>query len=261
MKNDFGLFGLHSKIAVVTGGTGYLGKEITKGLAEYGAKVFILDINKKPAETLLESLPKGLDVEFIYCDISSKIKIDSCLDQIFKKEKKIDILINNAYYGKGGDIESISEEDWNSGIDGTINNYFRCIQSVIKYMKINGGTIINIASMYGIVSPDPSIYEKTGYNNPPNYGAGKAAVIQLTKYAAIHLAKYNIKVNAISPGPFPNTSVQENQEFIERLEAKVPLKRIGKPEDLKGIVVFLSSNASNYITGQNILVDGGWTSW
>lgn len=261
MINNSKLFSLDNQISVVTGGTGYLGKEITKGLAEFGSKVFILDINQKSANGLLNSLPKNLHVEFIECDISSKSEIDRCFEMIYNKWKKIDILVNNAYYGKGDDLECISEENWNSGIDGTINNYFRCLQSVIKYMKASGGNIINIASMYGVVSPDPSIYGNSGFNNPPNYGAGKAAVIQLTKYAAVHLAKYNIRVNAISPGPFPNSQVQKNRDFIRLLEEKVPLKRIGKPEELKGIIVFLASKASSYITGQNISVDGGWTSW
>jgi len=260
MKNSE-LFSLKNSVAIVTGGTGYLGQEITKGLAEAGARVYVLDIDKELAKNFLMSLPQKLDVKFMACDISLKTNIDSVFEKIFDEEKKIEILVNNAYYGKGGDLETILEENWNSGIDGTINNYFRCIQSVIKYMKTSGGQIINLASMYGMVSPDPSVYGNSGFNNPPNYGAGKAAVIQLTKYAAVHLAKYNIRVNAISPGPFPNPKVQENIEFIRLLEEKVPLKRIGNPEDLKGIIVFLASKSSSYVTGQNIAVDGGWTSW
>jgi len=255
------LFNLRNSVAIVTGGTGYLGQEIAKGLAEVGAKVYVSGINKKLAKTFLDNLPKELEIEFVTCDVSSKREIDVCFEKIFNKEKKIDILVNNAYYGKGGDLETISEEDWNSTIDGTINNFFRCTQSVIKYMKINGGKVINIASMYGIVSPDPTVYENSGFNNPPNYGAGKAAVIQFTKYAAVHLAKYNIRVNAISPGPFPNPKVQEDREFIKRLEEKVPLKRIGKPEELKGALIFLASDASSHITGHNLVVDGGWTVW
>jgi len=115
--------------------------------------------------------------------------------------------------------------------------------------------------MYGVVSPDPRIYGDSGYDNPPNYGAGKAAIIQFTRYAACHLAAKGIRVNAISPGPFPNPKVQENKWFISNLKNKVPLGRIGQPGDLKGAVVFLASEGSSYITGQNIVVDGGWTVW
>lgn len=261
MNNDYELFSLNKMVAIVTGGTGYLGQEISKALAGYGAKVYVLDINEKEGRKFSESLPDNLNVEFITCDIGSKSEVDGCFKQIFDIEKRIDILVNNAYFGKGGDLETISEENWKSGIEGTINSYFRCIQSVIKYMKSEGGQIINMGSMYGVVSPDPSVYGDSGFNNPPNYGAGKAGVIQLTKYAAVHLAKYNIRVNSVSPGPFPNPTVQQNKEFVKALEEKVPLNRIGKPEDLRGIMVFLAGKASAYITGQNISVDGGWTSW
>lgn len=256
------MFGLRSKIAIVTGGGGYLGQEITIGLAEFGARVVVLDKEKFPSDKFLKRIStNNLKVRFLECDISKKIEVENCMERISMEEKSIDILVNNAYYGYGGDLETISEENWDSGINGTIKNYFICTQSAIKYMKKRGGQIINIASMYGIVSPDPSVYGKSISINPPNYGVGKAAIIQLTKYAAVHLAKYRIRVNSISPGPFPNLKVQKNKQFIKRLAEKVPLKRIGNPAELKGIVVFLASDASSYITGQNISVDGGWTIW
>ena len=115
--------------------------------------------------------------------------------------------------------------------------------------------------MYGKVSPDPSIYEESGFNSLPSYGAGKAAIIQYTKFLACHLAKKRIRVNSVSPGPFPQEDVQKNVEFINRLKKKIPMGRIGLPDELKGIMIFLASDASSYITGENILVDGGWTAW
>ena len=115
--------------------------------------------------------------------------------------------------------------------------------------------------MYGKVSPDPSIYEDSLLNSLPNYGAGKAAVIQYTRFLACHLAKKRIRVNSVSPGPFPQEEVQQNIEFINRLKKKIPMGRIGLPHELKGVIVFLASNASSFITGENILVDGGWTAW
>jgi len=137
---------------------------------------------------------------------------------------------------------------------------FRTIKEIIPFMKRNGGKIVNISSMYGVVVPDLKVYEgREEFLNPPNYGTAKAGVLHLTKYYAMYLAKYGINVNAISPGPFPSKEVQKDKIFIDRLISKVPLKRIGTPEDLSGVILLLSSAASNYITGQNICVDGGWT--
>jgi gluconate 5-dehydrogenase len=121
-----------------------------------------------------------------------------------------------------------------------------------------------LSSFWGqlqLVSPDPSIYGDSGFDNPPNYGAGKAAIIQFTRFAACHLGKKGIRVNAIAPGPFPNEKVQQNTQFIENLKRKNPLGRIGYPDDIKGAVVFFASDASSFITGAVLPVDGGWTAW
>ncbi len=258
MKN---IFDLKGKIAVVTGGYSYLGTAISEVLAEYGATVYIVGKNVEAAKKVIASIPKRNKKKFINCDVSDYKSIKDCFKNIFDKEGQIDILINNANYGRAGKLDEISEEDWNAGIDGTINNYFRCIQTALKYMKKNGGVILNVASMYGVVSPNPEVYGNSGFDNPPNYGAGKAAIIQLTKYTAVHFAKYKIRVNCISPGAFPKPSVQKNKEFIRSLSKKIPLGRIGNPDELKGIVILLTSDASSYITGQNFCVDGGWTIW
>ena len=135
-------------------------------------------------------------------------------------------------------------------------------QEIIPHMeKRKSGSIINIASMYGVVSPDPRIYKNTKFNSSPQYGAGKAAIIQFTKYSACHLGNKNIRVNSVSPGPFPNSKIKKNLSFIKRLNQKTPLGRVGNPEELKGVILFLASNASSYVTGANIPVDGGWTAW
>ena len=146
-------------------------------------------------------------------------------------------------------------------MDGLVGSVYRCIREVIPFFeKKAGGKIINISSMYGLVSPDFSIYkDHPQMLNPPHYGVGKAGVIHMTKYFANFLASKNIYVNAISPGPFPSLTVQENKLFIKELIKKVPLGRIGNPKDLIGPIVFLASKDSNYITGQNLVVDGGWT--
>ena len=128
-------------------------------------------------------------------------------------------------------------------------------------VKRKYGRIINIASMYGLVAPDVSIYDNNDFYNPANYGVGKAGIIQFTKYIAAVYGKYGVTCNSVSPGPFPNPSVQEHSEFIESLAKKVPLGRIGKPEEIKGVIALLASDASSYINGANITIDGGWTIW
>ena len=136
-------------------------------------------------------------------------------------------------------------------------------QAVSQRMKsVKKGAIVNISSMYGLVSPQPNLYDDfPQFHNPPAYGISKAGVIQFTKYAACHLAEYNIRVNCISPGPFPSQTVQTHDKFIDELGKRVPLKRIGKPDEMIGPVIFLLSDAASFITGHNLVVDGGWTIW
>lgn len=258
------LFNLKNKVAVVTGGAGHLGAAICEGLAEAGATVVIASRDIVKCRELAEKLSEQYQIEAIgmKVDISSKDSVEELMATVSKIKGHIDIFVNNAFFGASGGIMDITEDNWLKGIDGTINSAFRCLQAVIPYMvKQQKGKIINISSMYGLVSPDPRIYSHPSLSNPPNYGAGKAAIIQLTKYAACHLAKDNIMVNAITPGAFPNPEVQKNKQFIDNLENKIPLGRIGRPEDLKGAVLFLASDASDYVTGANIVVDGGWTVW
>jgi NAD(P)-dependent dehydrogenase (short-subunit alcohol dehydrogenase family) len=259
------MFSLKGKVAVVTGGAGYLGTAISESLAQYGANLVIAsrDLNKCKELSLLLSNKYGICARGIELDMCSADSVTHCMEVAQSEMGSIDILINNASSGKTSiSIEAVSESDWLKGIDGTINGVFRCTKAVIPYMRKNKyGVIINISSMYGIVSPDYRIYGDSGYNNPPDYGAGKAAILQFTRYSACHLAADGIRVNAISPGPFPSSEVQENKLFISNLENRLPLGRIGKPDDLKGAIIFLASDASSYVTGQNIIVDGGWTVW
>ena len=256
------LFDLSGRTAVVTGGEGYLGSAMAEALARAGSCVYLASILDDACRKVAERIraETGSSAYGIYLDISSMDSIKTAFNTIYGESGRIDILVNNACYTATGKIEHISEEDWQKGIDGTINGVFRCTQAVLPFME-TGGTIINIASMYGLVSPDPSIYGDSGFDNPPNYGAGKAAIIQFTRFAACHLGKKGIRVNAIAPGPFPNEKVQQNTQFIENLKRKNPLGRIGYPDDIKGAVVFFASDASSFITGAVLPVDGGWTAW
>ncbi|MEW5920317.1 MAG: SDR family oxidoreductase [Bacillota bacterium] len=262
--NNNDLFGLEGKTVIVTGGAGYLGSSISEGLAKYGANVMILSKNKEKCTDLSGKLNQkyGGQCQGYYADIADHKSIDETFKEIVTVNKKIDVLVNNACFGASGTVEEMTEQEWGKGIEGSINGVFKTTKTALQYMlKENRGIMINIASMYGVVSPDPSIYGNSGFNNPPNYGAGKAAIIQFTRYIACHYGRRGIRANSISPGPFPNAEVQQNKEFIENLNKKTALGRIGKPYELQGIVVYLASDSSSYITGQNICIDGGWTAW
>ena len=258
------LFNLNDKIAIVTGGTGHLGKSICEGLAEAGAIVYLTSRNKKRAELTKKSFSKDLrkKIKVETLDILSSKSIKQSFDRIKNDSKKIDILVNNAAQSYSGKYEKMSESDWGKTIDGTLNGVFRCTKEIIPIMKKNqSGSIINISSIYGNVSPDNSIYGNTGLNSVPSYGAGKAGIIQFTKFMASVLGKNGIRVNSVSPGAFPSKNVQKKVEFINKLKQKIPLGRIGIPYELKGIMVFLGSDSSSYVTGTNVMVDGGWTTW
>ncbi|MBU3142325.1 SDR family oxidoreductase [Clostridium sp. CF012] len=255
------MFNMSNKVVFITGGSGNLGRAMSEALAEYNAIVIIasrnVDNNNEYC-TYLSNKYNNLN-EAVHVDLKSEKSIDNCVDYILDKYKKIDVLVNNSYYGAGKEFHNMSSEEWLSGIDGSINSVFRCTKKVISSMiERNEGNIINISSMYGNVAPDISIYEGNGFYNPINYGVGKAGVVQFTKYIASVYGRYNIRCNCISPGPFPSKEVQKDKEFVNRLKAKVPMHKIGEPDDLKGITLLL---ASKFINGANMLVDGGWTSW
>lgn len=255
------LFSLKGKTVLVTGGYGHLGSAISFGLAGAGATVFVLGRDENKFKQAFAASVQE-DIRFQFCDISQTQSIATAFEQVKELNGKIDVLVNNAFYSKGQHPEQLSDEEWAYGIDGNLNSVYRCIRKVIPYMKESGGRIINVSSMYGIVSPDFSVYEESPASlNPPHYGAAKAGVLQLTRYFACYLGKYNITVNAVTPGPFPSETVQQDEVFIQKLKKKNPLGRIGKPEELQGAFVYLASDASAFMTGQNLVIDGGWTAW
>jgi gluconate 5-dehydrogenase len=255
-------FSLKNKVAVITGGYGHLGKSMSEGLNEAEATVIIVARSEEKFSNVFHDKENYF---FVPTDISDTNSIRQCFSIVKQRFGSIDILVNNAvYFNSGGKKpEDITDSEWAICADGVAGSIFRCIREVIPYMRERGGAIINISSMYGVVSPDFALYdgECSSYFNPVNYGTEKAGVIQMTKYFASYLIKDKIKVNCISPGTFPSPKVQENKEFISRLSKKNPACRIGNPDDLKGVLVFLASKASDYVVGQNIIVDGGWTIW
>jgi len=255
-------FDLTGKVIAITGGYGHLGACITAGLAQHGAIVYVLGRSREKFDAAFAgTVYRKENILFKYCDVAADQSVEEAFVSILSVQGKIDVLINNAFYLKGQSPE-MSSEEFAFGIDGTLNSVYRCIRAIIPCFRKNGsGKIINTASIYGMVSPEFEVYaDFPGYLNPPHYGAAKAGVVQLTKYYAHYLGKEGITVNAVTPGPFPSPEIQKDERFIEALKAKTALNRIGKPGDLAGTFIFLASSAADFITGQNLVVDGGWTS-
>jgi len=262
------LFRLDGKVCLVTGGAGHLGAAMSTALAESGGHVCILGRTRAKLAALAQRLTdRGLSAEAIASDVTMEEDIKSLVADLKKRHGKLDVLVNNAHAGRPGVMIDSKASDYVNAIEIAVAAAAELVNAAHDLLRnavrTNGdASVINISSMYGMVSPDPRIYGQSGMNNPPHYGAAKAALLQYTRYAAIHLAPEGIRVNAISPGPFPPDTVQQRDPaFAAALTQIVPMARLGKPEDLGGAVVFLASSAARYVTGANLPVDGGWTAW
>ncbi|MDC6478194.1 SDR family oxidoreductase [Candidatus Pelagibacter sp.] len=255
--NYFNLKGMN---VLITGAAGHLGKAISVGLAEYGAKVFLNGRDEKKLFKLKKKINAvNLSAEIAHFDIENFNEVK----KFFLKTKKLDILINNAYHGKTGTLENFNLNNYKESLNINVIALSNLVdQSLPLLKKSKNPSIINISSMYGSIIPDPYLYKNTGLNNPPHYGVAKAALEHYSKYASVNLAKYGIRVNTISPGPFPNKSIiKKFPKFITRLKKKNPLNRIGKPKDIITSILFLASPNSSFVTGSNIPIDGGWKLW
>lgn len=259
------LFDLTGRTIVVIGGAGYLGRPLCEAFAQYGASLVIASRNADRCRALAEELSGKYKIAALgeHVDILDTGSIRSLFRTTGERFGKIDALVNNAYLSVSEPVETMTDELWNRGIEGTAGGVFRCVREVLPYMlEKKYGKIISIASMYGVMAPNPELYGgNSKIGSPACYGAGKAAVIQLTRHIAAYYGRQGILANCISPGPFPHADVQENLEFMNALGRKTMLGRFGRPEELMGAAVFLASDASSYITGQNICIDGGATSW
>ncbi len=259
------LLSLNGKTAVVTGGAGYLGTAISETLAELGANLVIASRDQakcaKKCEELVGQTGGSIQAVALELDLLKKNSATEFLARVHEHCNAIDILVNNAWSGKKNSWESITDEDWEYDVNMSLNSVFRLTKAAFEDLKATRGVILNVASMYGHIGPDYRIYDGKEFANPPSYGAAKAGVIQFTKYLASFLSPHGIRVNALSPGAFPHPPTQQHEGFMQRLGSKNPMNRIGQPEELKGAVALLCSNAGSYITGQNICVDGGWAIW
>lgn len=269
------LFSLRGKTIVVTGACGFLGRHFVCGLLGAGARVVMMSHSDAVTEHLQgyanefgESKVAAHQVDFYESD-----RLDRSLRQIVSQEK-VDVLVNNAYDFSArtgfncpdGSLELSTFDQWHSAFESGIYWAVRATQIIgAQMIERNRGSIINVSSMYGLVSPDPKLYEGTRFSNPPSYGVIKAGLEAFTRYTASYWGKYNIRCNALVPGAFSNTedqsfnSVSREDPFLKRLEERTLLGRVGRPRDVLGVLILLASDASSYITGQAIVVDGGWT--
>ena len=257
------LLDLSGKVAIVTGASGWLGAAMSRALAEAGATLVVTSRDAQHAAEFSATLPGSGHVGMALQQ-DDEAAIPGFVAQVVEQLGRVDVLVNNAYGGTAPSIETATAADFDKAYHTGVTAYFLLAREVARHLRSRGapGSIINIASMYGVVASYPDAYTDLPINSPPVYHGLKGGLVHLTRHLAAYWAADNIRVNAISPGPFPSQSVQDRlPDFIARLEQKVPMGRMGKPHELKGLVVLLASDAGSYITGQNILVDGGWTAW
>ncbi|HYM20952.1 MAG TPA: SDR family oxidoreductase [Candidatus Kapabacteria bacterium] len=264
------LFSLEGNIAIVTGALGLLGKEHCRALSQAGASVVVADLDEERTFAFAESLPGSIGIGV---DITKKHSVEDLLRRVLERFGKVDILVNNAAIndmfenpaqaGELSKFENYPIELWRRSLDVNVTGTFLCSQIIGAEMARSGkGSIINIASTYGIVAPDQSLYKKPDgsqdFYKSPAYPATKGAVISLTRFLAAYWGNHGVRVNTLSPG-----GVENNQDgyFVSNYSARTPLGRMAAPSDYRGAIVFLASEASAYMTGANLVVDGGWTAW
>lgn len=241
---------LKNKIIIVTGGGGLIGKPIVSHLSQNGAQVINAEISVKT----------NWETGDYNCDVTNEQSITQLIMDVMERFGRIDGLVNNAYPRTedwGVRFEEIPFESWSKNVDLQMNSVFLLCQKVLKVMKDqSSGSIVNIASIYGVVGNDFTIYEGYGGTSPAAYAAIKGGLINFSRYLASYFGKHNIRVNCVSPGGIKDA---QHPSFIERYEAKSPLKRMGNADEIAPAITFLLSDEASFITGHNLMVDGGWT--
>jgi NAD(P)-dependent dehydrogenase (short-subunit alcohol dehydrogenase family) len=267
------LFDLTGKTAIVTGAVGILGSHFCRGLAEFGAQVAVVDLDSERCSTFAAELEReyGMPAVGVACDVSSPESVANMVDGVVKRFGSIDILHNNAA-SKSADLdaffastEQYSLHEWRRIMSVNIDGMFLVAQAVGRQMQKQGtgGSIIQTASIYGLVSSDKRIYEGSFYlgrqiSNPAVYSTSKAAVVGLTRYLAANWGDQGIRVNALVPA---GVESGQNDTFKGRYSARVPMNRMAQPDEMVGALVYLASDASSYVTGHCLVVDGGLSAW
>lgn len=255
------LFGLRGRVAVVTGATGRLGRVMAGALAAAGATVWLVGRDEGRLKTLADEL--GPNCRPARCDVTSDDDV-AALGAALRAAGRVDVLVHNAHVGRGGSLRSARPRDYLDAADLALGAFQRLLDAtrepLVAAAADGSPVVITVASMYGLVSPKPQLYDdpETG-GNPPYYGAVKAGLVQLTRYAAVELGPAGVRVNCITPGPFPGTG--GDPALLARLGAQTPLGRVGDPAEIATSVLYLASPRSSYVTGANLVVDGGWTAW
>lgn len=271
----FEKFSLKDKVAVVTGGVGLIGAEFCKTLAEAGASVAVVDVNASSIQVAVDTLTKsGYNALGIATDITKPESVHAMVEKVISEFGRLDVLVNSAALDpkfdptaaqKGiapGAFEDYPLADWNAAMNVNLTGMFLVTQACVKKMlKNKKGSIINICSTYGLNGPDQRIYIKDGKRvayKPVYYTVTKAGVLGFTKYLAAYYAETEIRVNALTPGGVFNN---HEEYFVKNYSAKTILGRMAKKDEMNGALLFLASDASSYMTGNNLIVDGGWTTW
>lgn len=262
-EEDFeSTFGLHGKLIWVVGGAGYLGQSVVKMLASAGARVICADLGSKSKDFVGQAglFPQVIPVSL---DIAEEEQVEAFTSLLSSEFGVPDGVVNLTYAASGKAFADLTATDFDRVNQVGLTAGFVFGRKVCDLMaQAGGGSYVTFGSMYGMVSPDPAVYEAPMNPNPIEYGVGKAGIVQLTKYFAMQYGRQHVRCNCLSPGPFPNPEVQDSHpEFVQRLADKTLLKRVGKAHEVAGAVCFLLSSASSFMTGHNLVVDGGWTTW
>ena len=267
------LFDIKNRNIVITGSSGLLGSQYADTLSAAGANVILVDLDSAKNKKLENSLVKkyGIKAKSYITDISNLQEVKKLAKNVLRDFKKVDGLINNAAFtSKGakeefnkphGSFENFPIKIWQKSIDVNLTGVFFCSQAFGKIMIKQGkGVIVNIASTYGLVGADQRIYGKSGLNLPISYAATKGGIVNLTRYLAAYWSKKNIRVNTLSPGGVLDSTYQD-KKFIKKYSERTILGRMARKDEYNGAMLFLISDASSYMTGANLIVDGGWTAW
>jgi NAD(P)-dependent dehydrogenase (short-subunit alcohol dehydrogenase family) len=267
MKSLREIFDLTDKWALITGGQGHLAGTMAKTLAGLGANVILVDLDIQKLEQAKQNLLKTSKskVKIFVCNLEEEKQRDDLIMKIISEHQNLDVLINNAAFvgsskleGWTGDIYDQSIHTWRRALEVNLTSVFHLCQGLMPLLeKSSSGSIINIGSIYGEHGPDWSLYEDTDLSNPAAYSASKGGLMQLTRWLATTVAP-KVRVNAISPGGIER---QQPDIFRQRYIARTPMKRLATEDDFSGITAYLATNASSYVTGQVIRVDGGWGVW
>jgi len=263
------IFNLENKTIVLTGSSGFLGSQYADVLSSAGANVVLADKDENENKKLGKKLRKKYDTSPLVCkvDVSDKKSIINMKKMILKEFKKIDVLVNNAYFNPNQSkyspvpFEKFPLDLWNQVLAVNLTGVFLCSQEIGKTMlKQKNGVIVNISSIYGLLGADQRIYGTSKLNSPVSYAATKGAVINLTRYLAAYWNRKNIRVNTLSLGGVLNESYMK-KDFVKKYSEKTILGRMANREEYSGPLLFLASDASSYMTGANLIVDGGWSAW